>query len=32
MRKPFNFEELKNIDEKEILIKDFNKRDTKNEK
>jgi hypothetical protein len=31
MRKPDNFQPMKNIDEKEILVKDFVKKDVKNE-
>jgi len=31
MRKPENFQPLKNIDEREVLIKDFIKKDIKNE-
>ena len=32
MRKIQTYTELKNIDEKEILFKDFNKKDSRNEK
>ena len=31
MRKDFQYEFMKNIDEREILIKKFTKKDTKNE-
>lgn len=31
MRKQFGFEPMKNIDEKETLLKDFSKKECKNE-